>query len=131
MRISDWSSDVCSSDLFYCHLCQPTFPRLSVEVYRDLVRVFLGRLGRWQLVLTLRHWRLSPPFRQPTSPSEDPRCRSAAPSGRAGPLLACTSFAPRNLQLTKGTRSTRLVPGSRTPCQRRRGGQIPPPAEPP
>src|SRR3546814_14733021 len=40
MRISDWSSDVCSSDLFYLNLC----PVFFVETLGDLDKI--GNRGR-------------------------------------------------------------------------------------
>src|SRR3546814_3387564 len=36
MRISDWSSDVCSSDLSARFKCEPSFPEAGAAVARDM-----------------------------------------------------------------------------------------------
>src|SRR3546814_7158682 len=43
MRISDWSSDVCSSDLFYGD--KQAIKDVSIDVGTDLVTAFIGPSG--------------------------------------------------------------------------------------
>src|SRR3546814_6489958 len=46
MRMSDWSPDVCSSDLLHCAPCFRFFPRRSAqEAFTQTLFARLGRLG--------------------------------------------------------------------------------------